>query len=277
MPGASIISATVTGGLTYFDYQRRVGAEVVIPWVSRHFRVAGKRIADFGCHAGGVVDAFRAAGAAGGVGYEINADIVRASPFRSDAAFRLQVADLTSLDEPDEAFDLVVLHDVLEHVPNYGDVVAAAARHISPRGRIFVSFPPYYSMVGGHQHLAAGSARLLPYVHFLPERLFYAVADPADNEYMTRADSLADMASVRRTRLSMRRAEESFEHADLVVDAREMFILRPEYRVRYGWRTVGAGVLASVPRLRELIVNGAFYLLAKRASAASATGSTAST
>ena len=253
--------ALVTGGPSYFDYQRRVGEEIVVPWLRARTAVDGKSVGDFGCHGGGMLDAFRAAGASSGVGIEINEQIVAASPFESDDAFRLEVADLTALDGNRYAFDLILLHDVLEHVVDYGAVLRAAARCLAPGGCVFVSFPPYYSMVGGHQHLAASWARLAPYVHFLPERVFLRVAAPADNEYMSRSDSLDDMLSVRRTRLSLRKAERAFAEAALVVEAAELFVLRPEYTLRYGWPTLRAGVLGRVPGVRELVVNGAFYLL----------------
>lgn len=253
----------ITGGVTYYDYQYGVGERVVIPWLRARTPIEGKSVGDLGCHGGGMLDAFRAAGAANGIGIEINEDIIRSSPFEPDERFRLDVADLTALDSG-YSFDLVVLHDVLEHVVDYREVVTAAARSLAPGGRLFVSFPPYYSMVGGHQHLAAGWARITPYVHFLPERLFFRVADPADNEYMTREDSLDDMVSVRRTRLSLRRAERAFARAGLAVESSEFFVLRPEYTLRYGWPTARARVLGRVPGVRELVVNGTFYLLRRR-------------
>ena len=259
MSGLSLLfSRTVTGGLDYFEYQRRVGADVVIPWLERRTSVAGKVVGDFGCHGGGMLDAFRAVGAASGVGIDLNADIVDAAPFRSDANFHLEVGDLTALGG-ERTYDLVLLHDVLEHIVDYERVVAAAA--VAPDGRLFVSFPSYYSMVGGHQHLAAGPARLSPYIHFLPERLFLRLAQPADNVYMSRDDSLADMLSVRRTKLSLRKAERAFRRVGLALVDAEFFLLRPEYGVRYGTPNLRARGVGRIPGLRELFVNGAFYLL----------------
>ena len=43
--------------------------------------------------------------------------------------------------------------------------------------------------------------------------------------------------------------------------ARELFLVRPEYTVRYGLRTRRAGALGRIPGARELAVNGGFYLL----------------
>ena len=251
----------MTGGLDYFDYQRRVAQDVLLPWLAERMTLRDACVADFGCHAGGMLEGLRTSEVAGLVGYELNESIVRESPLRVDERVRVEIADLTKLNM-DGRFDLVLLHDVLEHVIEPGSVLSAARRALVPGGRLFVSFPPYWSAFGGHQHLAAGYARAVPYVHYLPSRWFYRLARPADNEYMSSADSLDDLVSVRCTRLSLRSAERAFSEAGFTVAARELFLLRPEYTVRYGVKTVRAGVVGTVPGVRELLVNGAFYLLA---------------
>ncbi|MGH3128342.1 MAG: class I SAM-dependent methyltransferase [Gaiellaceae bacterium] len=251
----------LVGELTYFDYQRRICAEVVIPWLESRVSLDGIRVGDFGAHHGGMVDALRESGkVASAVGLELRDDVVRSSPFAGDEHFRLEVADLMALSDDSYQFDLVLLHDVLEHLPDAQGALRRMARQVRPGGWIFVSFPPYYSGFGGHQHLARSLARWVPFLHVLPREVFLRVARPADNEYMTAADSLEDMVSVRQARLTLRKAERAFHHAGLRVESRELFLIRPEYTVRYGLSTRSAGLLGQSP-LRELTVNGAFYLL----------------
>jgi hypothetical protein len=79
---------------------------------------------------------------------------------------------------------------------------------------------------------------------------------------MSREGSIDDLESVRKTRLSLGKAEREFAAAGLRPVASEFFLLRPEYTVRYGIRSKAAGAAGRVPGLRELLVNGAFYLLA---------------
>jgi SAM-dependent methyltransferase len=250
-------------GFSYFEYQRIVCRDVVIPWLERRLELEDLLVGDFGAHHGGMVDALRESGrVSGAVGLELSREVVESSPFVADHRFRLEVADLLALAPDSQRFNLILLHDVLEHIPDYQQALRAIRDSLGKDGRLFVSFPPYYSAFGGHQQYARGLARMLPFVHFLPASLFYRISKPGEQEYMTAEGAHEDMVSVRRTRLTLAAAERAFAHAGLTVVDRELFLVRPEYTVRYALRPRGAGVLGRLPVLRELGVNGAFYLLA---------------
>jgi len=224
--------------------------------------LTGAAVADIGAHHGGMIDYLRESGAVeSAVGMELSEEVVASSPLEADERFRLEVADALDLPVDTPQFDLVLLHDVLEHIPDYERALATLRELLSESGRLFISFPPYYSGFGGHQQYARGIARALPFVHLLPARAFFRFAAPGEQEYMTAEGALDDMVSVRPTRLTLASAEAAFAHAGLAVEDRELFLVRPEYTVRYGLKARGASVLGHVPGLRELTVNGAFYLL----------------
>jgi SAM-dependent methyltransferase len=250
-------------GLSYFEYQRLVCRDVVLPWLEPRMPLAGVRVLDIGAHHGGMVDYLREEGTVGSaVALELSAEVAASSPFVPDERFRLEAGDVLDLPEDTPPFDLVLLHDVLEHIPARDRALASIRETLSSAtGRVFVSFPPYYSGFGGHQQYARGVARAIPFVHLLPARLFYRVAAPGEQEYMTAEGALEDLVSVRRTRLTLASAEAAFARAGFGVDARELFLVRPEYTVRYGLNARGAGILGRLPGLREVAVNGAFYLL----------------
>jgi SAM-dependent methyltransferase len=249
-------------GLSYFEYQRLVCSEVVIPWLTPRLELSGLVVGDFGAHHGGMLDALRESGlVASATGLELSEEVVTSSPFVGDDRFKLVVADVMSPGPETPTFDLVLLHDVLEHIPDSDGALDAIARLLRPSGHVFVSFPPYYSAFGGHQHLARGRARKIPFVHLLPTSVFFRIARPGPNEYMSAEGSRDDMLSVRHTKLTLGRAEGAFSRAGLEVVDRELYLMRPEYTVRYGIKTRAAGVAARIPVVREAVVNGGFYLL----------------
>jgi SAM-dependent methyltransferase len=259
-------SHIVPKGLSYFEYGRRLCDEVVLPWLSARLDLKGLDVGDFGAHEGGMLDGLRESGLfASGVGIELSADVVASSPFVADDRFRLEVGDVTARAPDAPTFDLVVLHDVLEHIPDYEGAVASVASALRPGGHLFVTFPPYYSYFGGHQHHARGFVRHVPFLHLLPGRLFFRLVRPEASEYMTADADFEDMVSVRATRLTLGRAERAFARAGLEVVDRDLFLMRPEYTVRYGVKTRRAGFLGRLPLVREALVGGGFYLVRKRA------------
>jgi len=46
-------------GFSYFEYQRIVCREVLIPWLQERISLEGLLVGDFGAHHGGMVEALR--------------------------------------------------------------------------------------------------------------------------------------------------------------------------------------------------------------------------
>jgi hypothetical protein len=112
--------------------------------------------------------------------------------------------------------------------------------------------------------MAAGPGRVVPFVHYLPAKAFFGLTRTSATEYMSGEGTFEDILSVRRTKLSLRKAERAFSRASLEIVDRELFIVRPEFTVRYGMKVRAAGVAGRMAGLREVVVNGAFYLLRRR-------------
>ncbi len=255
-------SHIVPKGLSYFEYGRRLCDEVVLPWLAARLDLTGLDVGDFGAHEGGMLDGLRDSGLfASGIGLELSEDVVASSPFVADDRFRLEVADVTARAPDAPTFDLVLMHDVLEHIPDYEGAVASVARALRPGGHLFVTFPPYYSYFGGHQHHARGFVRHVPFLHLLPRPVFFRLVRPPPSEYMSADADFEDILSVRATKLTLRRAERAFARARLEIVDRELFLMRPEYTVRYGVKTRRAGVLGRLPLVRGALVGGGFYLV----------------
>ncbi len=253
---------TLSGGLSYFDYEYQVAGSVLIPWLEKNLDLKGLSVGDFGCHQGGILQALREKASIGsGRGYDLNEDSIRTSPFVQDANFQLEIGDILTLDPAVNQFDLILIRDVLEHIPDYENVLRKAQECLKPGGHLFVSFPPYYSPFGGHQQLASNAFKLVPYLHYLPERLLFNCVSLKDNEYMTAEDSKGDMTSVRHTRLTLGKTEKAFRNTGFQRVAADYFLLRPEFKIRYGIPTLPCAMMGAVPILREIFTMGVYYLV----------------
>lgn len=257
-------NSTLSGDLSYFDYELAVGREILVPWLKKQMLLEGLHIGDFGCHQGGILQALReTGGVSSGRGYDLNEAAIKNSPFLGDMDFSLQIGDVTLLDATDQRFNLIMIRDVLEHIPNYETVVDTAYRCLQPGGHLFISFPPYYSPFGGHQQLSSNVARIVPYLHYLPEWLLFKLVKITDTSYMSAACAREDMESVRHTRLTLTKAEHAFKRTGFHLKGCQYFLSRPEFKIRYGIPALDAGVLGDIAIVRELLVMGVYYLLQK--------------
>lgn len=131
---------------------------------------AGETLLDVGSGYGAFVLSCRRHGL-DAVGYELatfEVDISRQRLARkypaADSAAVFRKGDAGELPFPDNAFGIVTLFNVLEHVPDYRAVLAEATRVLRPSGKLVVVCPNYAAMrKEAHYHV--------PWLPLFPRRL----------------------------------------------------------------------------------------------------------
>jgi SAM-dependent methyltransferase len=119
------------------SYVWRAGQERRLDLIRRYAPLAGKRVLDAGCGVGMYVAAFRRfTEAAYGVDLDPEkvAQAARQSP-------HVQVASVEALPYADASFDVVLSHEVIEHVSDDRAAVAEAVRVLRPGGRLVLYAP----------------------------------------------------------------------------------------------------------------------------------------
>jgi SAM-dependent methyltransferase len=144
-----------TSKQSYLEFQA-FQADLLIGYLQEHgVRFAGSTLLDLGSGVGGYGGQFAARGA---TVFSLDLKPLR----RSDPGIHGVCANAGVVPLRDESVDLVFCASLLEHVPRPGDVLSEIERVLRPGGTAYVSFPPFYSPIGGHQ--------LAPY-HYFGERI----------------------------------------------------------------------------------------------------------
>jgi ubiquinone/menaquinone biosynthesis C-methylase UbiE len=137
--------------------------------IQNYTQVQGKKIIDCGCGTGQYVLGLLNCGAdAYGVEYESN----KVSQFKKDHpqfSERVSVGDIEQIAFENESFDLALLNEVLEHVPNESKALQEIHRILKPNGKAVVFSPNRFYPFEIHSvRLKNSDIRLPIYIPFIP-------------------------------------------------------------------------------------------------------------
>lgn len=138
-------------------YEYQLGLDCILPLLRRWgLDPDGLRIMDIGCGSGGLVVALAESGAHC-LGIDLKADRIQEAvqmAARHQVTANFQVGDALQIGELEDRYDLVVLSETVEHlvtVDKARKLLDWCRQQLAPGGRIYVSFPPWYSPFAGHQ------------------------------------------------------------------------------------------------------------------------------
>ena len=122
------------------DYQ----GELLVDFLENHkIKVTGQRVLDLACGWGGVALALQ----------KNRADVIamdHSATLRGRKVPFLQ-ADALNLPFKSGIFDIVICSSLIEHVVNPSRLLEEIERILHPQGIAYLSFPPFYTPLGGHQ------------------------------------------------------------------------------------------------------------------------------
>lgn len=86
----------------------------------------------------------------------------------------------------DDSFDFVFCCSLIEHIANPQKMLSEISRVLRPGGFLYLSFPPFYTLIGGHEfkpfHLL-GERLSLKIVNFLKKKHIKSYASLYDRDY----------------------------------------------------------------------------------------------
>jgi len=151
------------------SYLWRFGQERRLALINRYAPLADKMILDVGCGLGTYVERFRRfSDRVYGVDLEASRVAQAARRLPNLAAARAE-----ELPFPQDHFDVVLLHEVIEHVEDDREVVQEAYRVTKPQGRIIIFAPNRLYPLETHGIYWQGRYRFgnIPLVNYLPDSL----------------------------------------------------------------------------------------------------------
>lgn len=252
---------------TYIRYQRENAEKYVIPFIERKIQLdANLRVLEIGCAEGGVLKAFAKFGChCTGIElmesrYEMAKKVLAEELKSGQAALSNQnIYDVDIEKEFGEAFDLIILKDVIEHIHDQDKVLLFLRKFLKSQGHIFFGFPPWYMPFGGHQQIAkSGLLGKLPYYHLLPMPIYKGVLKLLGESQKT----VDDLAEIKETGISIERFQRLIHKNNYSVQAKELYLINPIYEYKFNLKPrVQYNLISAIPFLRNFLTTCVYYLV----------------
>lgn len=253
----------------YYQQQKDNSTEFIHPFVEGFVKIdSSLKVLEIGCAEGGVLCSFLAKGAKG-VGIELlQSRLDLASQYLSaeipKEQFTLINKNIYDIDPQKDLpflFDLIILKDVIEHIPQQEKVMGELKKFLAPGGKIFFGFPPWQMPFGGHQQICNSKIlHLLPYFHLLPKFLYKGILK-LFGEPQSIIDELMD---IKATGISLERFERIVADENYKIANKQLYLFNPIYKYKFKLKPrKQVKVLASIPYLRNYVTTCGYYLIEK--------------
>lgn len=253
-----------------FRQQYLNSQDYLIPFLEEAMAVLpGMKIMEIGAAEGGVLKAFTDRNC-----WVFGVDL---SPHRIEIAREMMAeevtankADFQAVNVYDEAFekewtgkfDLILLKDTIEHIPEQEKFIPYIKRFLKPEGKIYFGFPPWRMPFGGHQQICRNKwLSKLPYYHLLPKGIYKAILK-AGNES---EDRIKDLMEIKETGISLARFERIIRQSDLQIVNKRLYLFNPIYRFKFNLKPREQyKLLGSIPYFRDFFTTAGWYVVSSR-------------
>ncbi len=249
----------------YWGYQFDLGNQVLVPYLKANkVFEAGNKVAEIGAAEGGVLAAFVEAGAKEAYGSDIvqfRLDIGNYIKEISSVEIEFQnhniITESIAADKLNK-YDLVLLRDVIEHLDDTKLALKNISNLIKQGSYLYVTFPPYHSPFGGHQHTVANTWGKLPYIHLLPDFIFHRLISSG------RANDIGEVKRLQTIRLTPAKFEKAAKEAGYDIVKSDFYLLRPVFKMKFGLPSLKITPISAIPLVKSFFSLEASYILKKK-------------
>lgn len=153
-------------------------------------------------------------------------------------------------------FDVIILKDVIEHIPDQQAFIIYLKKLLKKDGQIFFGFPPWYMPFGGHQQTAEHKLAMIPWYHILPKPIYKAILKLiGENE-----GHIGELMEIYDTRISIERFERVIKRCGLKVLNKQHYLINPIYKYKFGLKPRKQWKLITyLPYLRDFVTTCVYY------------------
>lgn len=250
----------------YFSEQASTTLKYVIPYVSDQIKIGQQtKVLEIGCAEAGNLKPFLDLGCkATGIDIscgriELAREFYANHPKKNNLT--LICEDIYKVDLKGKTFDIIIMRDVIEHIPDQEKFMHYVKKFLNPEGKFFLAFPPWQNPFGGHQQVCKNKIlSKLPYFHLLPRFLYRFILNIGESN----KKRIDELLFIKETGISIERFERILKKEFYSTDKRTFFLINPNYETKFGFKPRRqSGIIAGIPWLRNFFTTAAYYIISK--------------
>ena len=159
----------------------------------------------------------------------------------------------------DKHFDLVICHDVIEHIADKQRLLSRVSELLRPEGMAFIGFPAWQMPFGGHQQICHNKyISKMPFIHLLPAAIYRFILKIGNEK----ANCISEILAIKEYRISIEQFERVVISSGLRIKNRSLYFINPHYEIKFGLkpRLLPNGI-SGLRYLRNYFSTSCFYLL----------------
>ncbi|HVN49528.1 MAG TPA: class I SAM-dependent methyltransferase [Bacteroidota bacterium] len=248
----------------YFNEQSYTTEKFVIPYINDVMKITSDiKVAEIGCGDGGNLKPFLDRGCSV-VGIDI-------SDWKIAQAAKMfehhpQKANLTLInndiykiqDDVLYKFDLIILRDTLEHIPNQDLFLEHVKSFLKPHGKVFIAFPPWRMPFGGHQQMCQSKMlSKLPYFHIFPNALYRLLL----KLFGETQDSIHGLLEVKETKMPIQKFHKLLHKRQYKIEKQTYYLINPNYEIKFRLTPRKLPMVFNIPYLRDYFVTTLYAII----------------
>lgn len=250
----------------YFNEQGKTTEKFVVPILAEFVKIDNQTsVLEIGCAEAGNVLPFVDLGCdVTGVDIACNR-IELAKEFyknhKNKANLELICEDIYKVKPSDKKYDIIIMRDVIEHIPNQERFMRFVKDFLKDDGMFFLGFPPWQNPFGGHQQICKNKwLSKLPFFHLFPKRIYTSILKAFGESERT----IAGLLEIKETGISIERFERILKHENYKINKRIFYFINPNYETKFGLKPrKQIKLITTIPRFRNFFTTAMYYVVSK--------------
>jgi len=160
--------------------------------------------------------------------------------------------------DPNEKFDIIMIHDVVEHIFEKKKLMEHLKDFIKPNGIIFWGFPAWQMPFGGHQQICHSKiCSKLPFIHLLPMPLYQLLLKFFGED----KNCIKELVNIKKTRVTIEDFEKLSKESNYNILDRCLWLVNPHYLQKFHLKPRKLShFLSRIKYFRNFFSTSCFYI-----------------